>query len=169
MSLAATQISTNYVESVPCATLRPTDIRFSKNTIRDTFTKSFEDTKIHGQRKIHDVIDDIRSGLINPHKLPPLKTFVQRNQWRTTNNRRLYMLRVLEVEGYIEYVKVQVVRQYRRLDLRDDGQTIRFEGNYCTLPHRHKLFWCLPSPKLICQIIIFVAILKLIYGWVFKI
>lgn len=166
MSLAGTQISTNYVGNVPCATLRPTDIRFSKNKIRDTFTKSFSDTNHHAQRKIHHVIDDIKSGLINPHSLPPLKTFVQRNQWRTTNNRRLYMLRVLELEGYVDYVQVQVVRRYKRLDLRDDGQTIQFEGKHCTLPHQHKFCGCIP--KQFCQLLVFVSALTIVSAWIFE-
>lgn len=158
MCLAATQIATNYVRNVPLATLRPTDIRFSKNTIKDIFTKSLEDGDTRSCRKIHDVIDDIRSGIINPHKLPPLKTFVQRNQWRTTNNRRLYMLRVLEVEGYIDYVQVQVVRRYKRLDLRDDGRTIRFEGGkHRPLRHRHK-FWCFPRPEHLGYVMLIVLI-----------
>nr|XP_026694402.1 uncharacterized protein LOC100185009 [Ciona intestinalis] len=85
--------------------LRPSDIYFTRKYI----ALDFRDGSL-----VHDVIDDIQNRELSLKDVQPILVFKEGGKWKTWYNQRLYVLRVLEHRGIMEYAVAEVVSKYSR-------------------------------------------------------
>ncbi|CAK8688410.1 uncharacterized protein LOC143460312 [Clavelina lepadiformis] len=97
---------------------RPSELLFTQTTISSTFTNG---------TSIHDLIDKIKREREYDSGLLPLEVARDRydGELYCNNNRRLYLFRVLEKEGYISKIRVKVVNSVRP-KAAETGHRIRF-------------------------------------------
>ncbi|CAK8687156.1 unnamed protein product [Clavelina lepadiformis] len=80
--------------------LRPSDIRF---------TRQFIAPELRSGILIQDAVDGILNKEFEPEKFGTLKVFKLNGNWYTWYNQRLYLNRLLEREGFLNFVPVQWV------------------------------------------------------------
>lgn len=115
--------------------LKPSDIRFTKETI----LPRFQNDRNHPGRLINDVIDDIIAGRdVTWQGFPPIAVVQMNGLYWSFNSRRLYMFRVLECEGVLDTIPVRLVQRElgrRRSNMRNGGIAVQLRNGAITRKH----------------------------------
>lgn len=112
----------------------PLNIRFTHDEIADAFRPS---SAGEGQR-LDDAINDILSGVTNVEGIPPMVVTRFNGDLYSLSNRRLFVFRVLAMQGKLESVRIQLepweseVVQRRAYDERLGREASKWDRAYTT-------------------------------------
>lgn len=113
-------------------TLAPCDVRFSQDSICRHF-------RGYGGN-VNEAIRKIKQGIYTVGQFPRIEVVSRGGAYFTLDNRRLYVFRVLQVEGYLDTITVyetQYTDWYRRkFTTFNEGESIRVRGD---VTHTHVL------------------------------
>lgn len=102
--------------------LRPTDIRFTQDTISSRFQNG--DDVIEAAKAMCSGRDRQTS--------PAMEVYQHRGKYYSRNNRSLYVSRVAELNGAVATVPVRVVEKSQkdccRFTTKSDGESVRFRN-----------------------------------------
>ncbi|XP_026695147.2 uncharacterized protein LOC113475298 [Ciona intestinalis] len=109
------------------AFMKPSDIRFSKEFIPARFSNRDEINGVIAKLTLHPK-------LLNTI---PMIVVSNRNtgEWHSQNNRRLYMFRVLERNGILDQIQVEISNRIIVPFTRDDGCHVIMLGQSKALKH----------------------------------
>ncbi|XP_052774802.1 uncharacterized protein LOC128213255 [Mya arenaria] len=111
--------------------LRPSKIRFSQCSISNTFTDG---------TLIGELVDDIYAGRCFASAVKPIEVSKIREKWYTSDNRRLWVFRQLELLGKLKEIRVKVIEAILpgKMSNRYGGKsiTIRNGGDPGGITHR---------------------------------
>ncbi|OWF55761.1 uncharacterized protein LOC110455930 isoform X2 [Mizuhopecten yessoensis] len=104
-------------------TLRPSEIRFSQESIRNVF----HEKKKHADTHIGETLDALLTGKCKISEIPPITVVYMNENWYTADNRRLWVFRKLEELG--QCTKIPVGKGHRipqkKITTLNDGTDIR--------------------------------------------
>ena len=103
--------------------LRPSEIRFSQDSIGSTFGRSTS----HPYRPIGNTLDDILNGHINVQSIPSISVVKQNGLWFTADNRRLWVFQEAEKRGKCD--KIYVRESGYKMTTMNDGVSVYVRGN----------------------------------------
>ncbi|XP_021362057.1 uncharacterized protein LOC110455929 [Mizuhopecten yessoensis] len=106
--------------------LRPSQIRFSQDSINNKFDKK----SAHAKRPIGETLDALLKGECDISHIPPITVVDRDGVWFTVDNRRLWVFRKLEELG--KCTKISVKKGYR---IPSKKFTTVNEGRSVTLRH----------------------------------
>lgn len=107
--------------------LRPSDIRFSQDSIGRTFGRCTS----HPYKPIGETLDDILKGLINVNCIPGISVYKKDGLWFTAGNRRLWVLQEAEKRGMCSeiYVRETFCIDYNKFTTINNGISVFVRGN----------------------------------------
>lgn len=83
--------------------LSPSEIYFSQDSISNVFGQSTR----HHDKNIGEILDDILLGKCKITDLPPIEVTKRRGLWVTADNRRLWILKQLQMLGECDKIAVK--------------------------------------------------------------
>ena len=103
--------------------LRPSQIFYSQ----DTILNRFGDYTRHGKMCIGETLDDLLVGRCNVDDILTMRVMKRNGKWFTSDNRRLWVFRTAEEIGFLETVKVKVIRLIpnKKFTTVNHGQSVR--------------------------------------------
>ncbi|XP_021354750.1 uncharacterized protein LOC110451197 [Mizuhopecten yessoensis] len=105
-------------------TLRPSEIRFSQDSISNVFHEKTN----HADTHIGETLDALLTGKCNISEIPPITVVYMNENWYSADNRRLWVFRKLEELGQCTEIPVQKGRRRiprKKLTTKNDGTDIR--------------------------------------------
>lgn len=118
--------------------LRPSEISFTQDNISSIF---------YGGQGVNETIEAIMYGRMSPSDLPNMMVVRRNGKYYSFDNRRLYVMRVLEKRHRIWEVEVDLWPEYMwsesKFTTNNDGYSIEVRGDV-THPHT---FGMPPPPK----------------------
>lgn len=85
---------------------------------------------------MNDLVTKVEEGRVNVANIPPIKVAKKNNRYYSSDNRRLYVFRVLQRRGKLRKVQVRMVKEIydEKFTTENDGYEVKVRyGN--TLPH----------------------------------
>ena len=106
--------------------LRPSQIFYSQ----DSILNRFGDYTRHAKMCIGETLDHLLVGRCNVEDILTMIVMKRNGKWFTSDNRRLWVFRTAEEIGFLETVKVKVIRfiPNKKFTTVNHGQSVRFRG-----------------------------------------
>lgn len=114
--------------------LRPSEIRFSQNSIKNVFDKRC----VHSNKKLTDTLEDLSTGKCNISDIPKITVFKKDEVWYTLDNRRLWVFQRLEEKNKCEEIPVKIGSSIpgRKMTTTNDGKYVHVRTGVVTRTRR---------------------------------
>ncbi|XP_078492379.1 uncharacterized protein LOC144748209 [Ciona intestinalis] len=113
--------------------VRPRNVRFTRDTIKSHFQNNHE-------ASVNQTISKVVDGSILIEDFPIIEVIKIGNELYSLDNRRLYMYRVLEFKQFLEKMQIKIISKKKLRDwkfrTRNDGKSIEVKNGE-TLEHAH--------------------------------
>ncbi|XP_060071833.1 uncharacterized protein LOC132551670 [Ylistrum balloti] len=107
--------------------LKPSEIRFTQNSINNVFDKNSR----HDCQHIGETLDSLLMGRCEISDIPTITVINRNSAWYTVDNRRLWVFQKLEELG--KCTEIPVIKGFsipaKKLTTNNDGRSVRVRGN----------------------------------------